>query len=87
MTLEVVFRHDAGEVVFNSLDLARNYFGNLTTGPDPLSLNGRGFPGLPDRHIPLDEIRDLLLTRSCPQTTRDAVWARLVELAREQGAT
>ena len=71
----------------NSLDIARDAFTWLVTGPHPVSLNGRLFPGLPDRHIPLDEVRDRLLARRCPQATRDAVWAHLVLRSRTEGAT
>lgn len=86
MSMQGALRRDLGGPVLNSLDLARNYFAHLTTGSDPLSLDGRVFAGLPNRHIPVDEIRDLLLTRTCPPETRDAVWAHLVGLARREGA-
>lgn len=71
----------------NTLDIARDTFTWLVTGPHPVSLNGRLFPGLPDRLIPLDEVRDRLLARRCPQATRDAVWAHLVLLSRTEGGT
>ncbi len=71
----------------NSLDIARDTFTLLVTGPQPLSLNGRLFTGLPDEEIPLDEVRDRLLARRCPQATRDAVWAHLVLRSRTEGAT
>lgn len=71
----------------NSLDIARDAFTWLTTGPEPVSLNGRLFAGLPDRRIPLDEVRDRLLRLHCPQATRDAVWAHLVLRTRTEGAT
>jgi hypothetical protein len=83
----VVVRIDATEYVMNSLDIARDTFTWLVTGPHPVSLNGRLFPRLPDRLIPLDEVRDRLLARRCPQVTRDAVWAHLVLLSRTEGAT
>lgn len=69
------------------LDSARNTFGWLVAGPDPLSVNGRRFRGLPNRRIPLDELRDRLLRRQCPRGTRDAVWAHLVSRSRTDGAT
>lgn len=69
------------------LDSARNTFGWLVTGPDPLSVDGRRFRGLPNRRIPLDELRDRLLRRQCPPATRDAVWAHLVSRSRADGAT
>lgn len=71
----------------NSLDVARDAFTWLVTGPDPVSLNGRLFEGLPDRDVPLDEVRDRVLARHCPQGTRDAVWAHLVLRARTEGGT
>lgn len=71
----------------NSLDIARDAFNWLVTGPHPISLNGRLFTGLPDRDIPLDEVRDRLLARRCSQATRDAVWAHLVLRSRTEGAT
>lgn len=69
------------------LDTARECFGWLVTGPHPLALDGRDFAGLPDRTIPLDELRDRLLRRRCPKAARDAVWAHLVTRARREGAT
>lgn len=77
----------SGELGKNSLDIARSTFTWLVTGPNPVSLNGRLFPDLPDRQIALDEVRDRLLARRCPQRTRDAVWAHLVLRARAEGAT
>jgi hypothetical protein len=68
----------------NSLDVASDSFALLVTGPRPLSLNGRHFPGLPPRLLPLDEVRDLLLAGMCPQSTTDAVWTHLVTQARSR---
>ncbi|WP_300019131.1 hypothetical protein [Pseudonocardia sp.] len=69
------------------LDAARSAFGWLVTGPEPLSVDGCGFAGLPDRLVPLDEVRQRLLRRRCPQPVRDAVWAHLVTRSRaEAGA-
>src|SRR5947209_13080505 len=69
------------------LDAARNAFTWLVTGPDPVSIEGRLFPGLPDRRLALDEVRARLLRRGCGQGTRDAVWAHLVLRSRTDGAT
>ncbi|MGH3794478.1 MAG: pilin [Pseudonocardiaceae bacterium] len=69
------------------LDAARTAFAWLVTGPEPVSIQGRAFPGLPNRPVPLDELRDLLLARGCPQATRDAVWAHLVGRCRAEGGT
>lgn len=68
------------------LDTARDAFTALVTGPDPLAVDGRDFPGLPDRAVPLDELRDRLLDRSCGASTRDAVWRHLLSHARRDGA-
>jgi hypothetical protein len=64
------------------LDTARDSFQWLVTGPDPLSLDGNEFDGLPRRSIPLDELRDLLLSKQCTNSTRDAVWRYLVCMSR-----
>lgn len=69
------------------LDTARDTFTALVAGPDPLAVNGRLFTGLPERPIPLDELRDLLLRPGCPRRTRDAVWRHLVLRSRVEGAT
>ncbi|MGH3720557.1 MAG: hypothetical protein ACRDRI_17260 [Pseudonocardiaceae bacterium] len=69
------------------LDTARTAFGWLVTGPHPVSIDGRLFPGLPHRRVALNEVRDRLLHRRCPQATRDAVWAHLVLRSRTEGAT
>jgi hypothetical protein len=87
MAAQSVFRRGGDDAISNSLDIARDAFTWLVTGPDPVSLNGKLFPGLPDRRIPLDEVRDRLLARRCPQATRDAVWAHIVLRARTEGAT
>ncbi|MFD0204246.1 MULTISPECIES: hypothetical protein [Saccharothrix] len=67
------------------LDAARSAFEWLVAGPNPVSVDGRLFPGLPARRVPLNELRDRLLRRRCPQTLRDAAWAHLVLLARTEG--
>jgi hypothetical protein len=87
MAAQSVFRRGCDDAVSNSLDIARDTFTWLVTGPHPVSLNGRLFPGLPDQYIPLDEVRDRLLARRCPPATRDAVWAHLVLRSRTEGAT
>ena len=67
------------------LDAVRDVFALLVEGPRPLSVDGRIFPGLPDRLVPLDELRARLMRRSCPGQTRDAVWAYLVAQSRREG--
>ena len=69
----------------NALDIARDAFTLLVTGPKPLAVDGRDFAGLPDRVIPLNELRDLLLD-GCTWSTRDQVWVHLVEQARRAGS-
>ncbi|MCE7009904.1 hypothetical protein LWC34_44935 [Kibdelosporangium philippinense] len=69
------------------LDAARTAFEWLITGPHPVAVDGQLFPGLPNRRVPLNELRDRLLARRCPQTLRDAVWAHLVLRSRTEGAT
>lgn len=69
------------------LDNARAAFEWLVTGPHPVSIDGRLFPGLPACRIPLDELRERLLRRHCPQALRDAVWRHLVLLSRSEGGT
>lgn len=81
------FRRRGSAAAANSLDIARDAFTWLVTGPHPVSLDGRLFRGLPDRRVALDEVRDRLLARRCPQATRDAVWAHLVLRSRTEGAT
>jgi len=81
------FSRDGDTTGSNSLDVARDTFTWLVTGPAPLSIDGRRFPGLPRRSVALDELRDRLLARQCPQATRDAVWAHLVACSRDRGAS
>jgi hypothetical protein len=58
----------------------------LTQGPDPLSLDGTTIRGtLPDRLIPLDELKRILLRASTDGGTRDAAWSVLVTRARCDG--
>lgn len=71
---------------FAPLDAARAAFEWLVTGPHPISIDGRMFPGLPARRVPLDELGERLLRRHCSQALRDAVWVHLVLLARTEGA-
>ena len=69
------------------LDAARTAFEWLVTGPEPVWIEGRLFPGLPHRRLPLNEVRNRLLHPRCGQVTRDAVWAHLVLRSRTEGAT
>jgi hypothetical protein len=80
------FRRASFERELMPLDAARTAFGWLVTGPNPLSVEGRLFPDLPHRRVPLNEVRERLLRRRCGQVTRDAVWAHLVLRSRTEGA-
>lgn len=71
----------------NPLDAAREAFGWLTAGDHPVALDGREFDHLPKREIPVDELRDLLLQRSCPRRVWDQVWRHVIPRAREEGGT
>jgi len=63
----------------------RDCFALLVAGPDPLALDGAQVTGLPDRLVALDELRDLLLARSCPQATSDTAWTRVIRRSRARG--
>jgi hypothetical protein len=67
------------------LDSARTTFAALVAGPSPLSVNGRLFAGLPDRPVPLDELRDRLMRPACPRRLRDDTWRHLVLRSRLDG--
>lgn len=69
--------------VFETLEMA---FGYLVTGPAPLAMKGHLFPDLPDRHIPLHQLRVRLLSPLVSNSTRAAVWSYLVRQARTRGA-
>ncbi|MGH3623580.1 MAG: hypothetical protein ACRDQ5_17565 [Sciscionella sp.] len=69
------------------LDAARTAFEWLVTGPDPVSVDGRRFPGLPRRRVPLDELRDRLLDPDLPMATVDPVWVHLVARSRAEGGS
>jgi hypothetical protein len=87
MTSQYALPHSGFERDCMPLDAARSAFEWLVAGPHPVSVDGRLFPGLPARRVPLNEVRDRLLRRRCPQALRDAVWAHLVLLARTAGGT
>ncbi|WP_235498391.1 MULTISPECIES: hypothetical protein [unclassified Frankia] len=63
----------------------RDCFALLVADPDPLALDGTPVSGLPDRLVPLDELRDRLLARSCPQATSDTAWKTVIRRARARG--
>ncbi len=69
-----------------AFDQVDTVFRLLTTGPEPLSLDGRqvGY-GLPARQIPLDELRARLLHPSTSFAARDAAMAILLARAKAEG--
>lgn len=68
------------------LDSADFAFRALTEGPAPLALDGRYISTeLPQRRIPLDELKRVLLRPSTGPAARDAAWAQLVWRARRRG--
>jgi hypothetical protein len=72
--------HPAGPEPFDAADAA---FRLLCAGPQPLALHaGRVAAGLPNRLVPVDELRVLLLHPSTSARARNQVWAELVRRAR-----
>jgi hypothetical protein len=81
----VARRPDAGQDdnLLLPLDAADIVFRALVTGPQPLSLNPRELhPRFPDRMVPLDEMKAILLHPATSGTARNKVWAELVRRAR-----
>jgi hypothetical protein len=74
------FEHDS-----LPLDSVRAAFEWLVTGPQPLSIDGRFFPGLPQRRVSVDELRERLLDPGLPMPAVDLVWMHLVTRSREAG--
>lgn len=64
---------------------AQTAFRLLTCPPAPLVFDARPVPGLPDRPIPVDELRDLLLARPHDADTTDVLWRQLARHARQWG--
>jgi hypothetical protein len=67
-----------------ALHVAEDAFRLLACEPGPLTFDCRPIPGLPDRHLPLDELRSLLLA-GVPAEVSDAVWRQLAARARQDG--
>jgi hypothetical protein len=72
-------------MMHTALTTADTAFRLLTCQPAPLAFDGRPVAGLPDRHLPLDELRDLLLSPAVTADTTDAVWRQLALQARSWG--
>ena len=70
-----------------ALAAAERAFTYLTIPPAPLALDGRVVGhGLPARHIPLDELRDLLVHDPATSfAAKDAAWHQLIDHARTWG--
>ncbi|TMR29264.1 RNA polymerase sigma factor [Actinomadura geliboluensis] len=67
----------------NALTVAEDSFRLLTTGPSPLTVDGRVIGhGLPSRPVDLSALRDLLLERSASSDLKDQVWCELIRRAR-----
>ncbi|PXY18279.1 hypothetical protein [Prauserella flavalba] len=85
----MVANHESDSAPFERdslpLESARAAFEWLVSGPDPLSIDGRFFPGLPQRRVPLDELRELLLDPDLPLAAVDLVWMHLVTRSRDTG--
>jgi hypothetical protein len=65
------------------LDAADAAFRLLCAGPRPLALHAsRLAPGLPDRPVPVTELRVLLLHPATSPAARNAAWAELVRRSR-----
>ena len=67
------------------LDAAQHAFELLTCPPAPLAFDCRGIDGLPQRILPLDELKTVLIDEATPRPVRDAVWRELVTRARRDG--
>src|SRR5690348_15063961 len=67
------------------LDAAEKAFTLLAEAPTHVPFDARGFDGLPERIVPLDELRRLLLAAATSTQVRDAVWRDLVVRARRDG--
>lgn len=67
-------------------DVAANSLRLLTTGPEPLSVDGAALGGgLPSRRIALSELASILMHPSCDHATSDRVWRQLIAHARTDG--
>jgi hypothetical protein len=69
-----------------ALSTAEMAFELLTCEPAPLVFDARPVPGLPDRTMPLNELRKLMLFERYDSDTTDALWRQLAHHAREWGA-
>ncbi|GAA1625535.1 hypothetical protein ACFQY4_35205 [Catellatospora bangladeshensis] len=68
-----------------ALAQAEKAFELLTCEPAPLSFDARPVPGLPDKTMPLDALRTMMLFEKPDSDTIDATWRQLALHAREWG--
>ncbi|MBB5871933.1 hypothetical protein F4553_005312 [Allocatelliglobosispora scoriae] len=68
-----------------ALGQAEKAFELLTCEPAPLSFDARPVPGLPNKTLPLDALRKLVLFERYDSATVDALWRQLAMHAREWG--
>jgi hypothetical protein len=68
-------------------DTLEKTFNLLVSGPDPLSLDGSVIDGLPDRVIPLDQLKGMLLHPSTSYEVRDAVINAMATGSRATGGS
>jgi hypothetical protein len=80
-TFTATARYPAGPL--DALDAVDAAFRLLSAGPAPLAVHASQLAdGLPDRLVPLDELRVLLLHPATSSGARNKVWAALVRRAR-----
>ena len=80
---DYISRPAPGGAVLGPLDSADAAFRLLAAGPRPLAVNPAALAaGLPDRLVPVDELRVLLLHPATSGLARNRVWAELVRRAR-----
>lgn len=82
-------RSTAGHTVHGEspFDVAETSLRLLTTGPQPLALDGaRLGHGLPRRRIPLHELAAVLMHPACTYAASDAAWRVLMKRARTGGS-
>jgi hypothetical protein len=85
MTLHSVeSRHDSWPT--SPLQAVGRAFELLTAPPSPLTFDGIGFAGLPQRPLDLPTLRRVLLSPALTPPQRDAVWRALVARARQDTA-
>jgi hypothetical protein len=72
-------------MVTSAITAADEAFAVLAAQPAPLAFDARGIPGLPQRHLDLLELRELLAGQIVRGPDSDEVWRRLAIQARDWG--